>query len=59
MLIFISKKYNIRDYRGGGRSSARETISRVVAGSIADIILRNIMLKSILMYLKFMIFLWI
>lgn len=35
------KKYNIRDYRGGGRSSARETISRVVAGSIADIILRK------------------
>ena len=29
------KKYGIRDYRGGGRSSARETASRVVAGSIA------------------------
>jgi chorismate synthase len=28
-------KYGIRDYRGGGRSSARETISRVVGGSIA------------------------
>lgn len=28
-------KYGIRDYRGGGRSSARETISRVVAGAIA------------------------
>lgn len=30
------KKYKIRDYRGGGRSSARETVSRVVAGSIAS-----------------------
>ena len=29
------KKYGLRDYRGGGRSSARETAARVVAGSIA------------------------
>ena len=29
------KKYGNRDYRGGGRSSARETASRVVAGAIA------------------------
>lgn len=29
------QKYGIRDYRGGGRSSARETASRVVAGAIA------------------------
>lgn len=29
------KKYGIRDYRGGGRSSARETISRVVGGAVA------------------------
>lgn len=29
------KKYGIRDYRGGGRSSARETVSRVVAGGLA------------------------
>ena len=28
-------KYGIRDHRGGGRSSARETISRVVAGALA------------------------
>jgi chorismate synthase len=33
------KKYGIRDYRGGGRSSARETACRVVAGSIAKQIL--------------------
>ncbi len=30
-----SEKYGVRDYRGGGRSSARETIARVVAGSVA------------------------
>ena len=29
------KKYGIRDYRGGGRASARETIGRVAAGAIA------------------------
>ena len=29
------QKYGIRDYRGGGRSSARETVMRVVSGSIA------------------------
>jgi chorismate synthase len=34
-------KYGTRDYRGGGRSSARETISRVVAGAIAKIILKQ------------------
>jgi chorismate synthase len=36
------KKYGNRDYRGGGRSSARETACRVVAGSIAKQILKNI-----------------
>jgi chorismate synthase len=35
-------KYGIRDYRGGGRSSARETISRVVAGALAKLALRQI-----------------
>jgi chorismate synthase len=34
-------KYGIRDYRGGGRSSARETVSRVAAGVIAKKILSN------------------
>ena len=34
-------KYGIRDYRGGGRSTARETISRVVAGAIAKQALRQ------------------
>lgn len=36
------KKYGIRDYRGGGRSSARETSCRVVAGAIARQLLKNI-----------------
>ncbi|HSD08451.1 chorismate synthase [Flavobacterium sp.] len=36
------KKYGIRDYRGGGRSSARETASRVVAGAIAKQMLPQI-----------------
>ena len=35
------KKYGHRDYRGGGRSSARETASRVVAGAIAKQVLEN------------------
>ncbi|MGC6412182.1 MAG: chorismate synthase [Candidatus Puniceispirillaceae bacterium] len=36
-------KYGIRDYRGGGRSSARETAVRVAAGAVADIALRHIL----------------
>lgn len=35
------QKYGIRDYRGGGRSSARETASRVVAGAIAKLVLKE------------------
>ena len=35
------EKYGLRDYRGGGRSSARETACRVVAGSIAKQLLNN------------------
>ena len=35
------KKYGIRDHRGGGRSSARETAARVAAGSIAKQLLQN------------------
>lgn len=36
------EKYGIRDYRGGGRSSARETIARVVAGAVAKLYLRHL-----------------
>lgn len=35
-------KYGVRDHRGGGRSSARETISRVVGGAIAKLCLRQV-----------------
>ena len=36
------KKYGIRDYRGGGRQSARETACRVAAGAVAKIILNKL-----------------
>lgn len=36
-----TQKYGIRDHRGGGRSSARETISRVVGGAFASLVLRQ------------------
>ena len=35
-------KYGIRDYRGGGRSSARETAARVAAGAIAKLLLKEL-----------------
>lgn len=35
-------KYGIRDYRGGGRSSARETAARVAAGAIAKLMLNEL-----------------
>lgn len=38
----FEEKYGIRDYRGGGRSSGRETLSRVAAGSIAIKILNSL-----------------
>lgn len=34
-------KYGVRDYRGGGRSSARETAARVAAGAIAKLLLKH------------------
>ena len=40
------KKYGIRDYRGGGRQSARETASRVAAGAIAKIVLKKLIGKK-------------
>jgi chorismate synthase len=35
-------KYGIRDYRGGGRSSARETAARVAAGAVAKLLLQRL-----------------
>ncbi|MGV8812507.1 MAG: chorismate synthase [Gelidibacter sp.] len=40
------KKYGVRDYRGGGRSSARETASRVVAGAIAKQMLKDVKIHA-------------
>ncbi|PHR98659.1 MAG: chorismate synthase [Leeuwenhoekiella sp.] len=40
------QKYGIRDYRGGGRSSARETASRVAAGAIAKQFLKDIKINA-------------
>lgn len=40
------KKYGIRDYRGGGRSSARETASRVAAGAIAKQVIPAIKINA-------------
>lgn len=40
------KKYGIRDYRGGGRSSARETACRVVAGAIAKQVFSEIKINA-------------
>ena len=37
----FDEKFGFRDYRGGGRSSGRETIGRVAAGAIASKILNN------------------
>ncbi len=41
------KKYGVRDYRGGGRQSARETAVRVAAGAIARKILHNFLGDSV------------
>ena len=40
------KKYGIRDYRGGGRSSARETANWVVAGALAKQLIANISINA-------------
>lgn len=40
-------KYGIRDYRGGGRSSARETVARVAAGALAKLVLQQLGVKII------------
>ena len=39
-------KYGIRDYRGGGRQSARETAARVAAGAVARIVLKKLIGKN-------------
>ena len=38
----FDQKYGFRDYRGGGRSSGRETVARVAGGAVASLILKTI-----------------
>ncbi len=45
------EKYGIRDYRGGGRSSARETACRVAAGAVARKILAGVTIRASLIQL--------
>lgn len=42
------EKYGIRDYRGGGRSSARETAARVAAGGIARLVIPGVTIRGAL-----------
>jgi chorismate synthase len=44
-------KYGFRDYRGGGRSSARETASRVAAGSVARLVIPEVRIRAYLIEL--------
>src|SRR5215203_5041394 len=44
-------KYGLRDYRGGGRSSARETASRVAAGAVARLAIPEVRIRAYLVEL--------
>ncbi len=46
-----AQKYGIRDYRGGGRSSARETAARVAAGAVARLVVPNVKIRACLVQL--------
>ena len=45
------EKFGIRDHRGGGRSSGRETVSRVVAGYFASLIIPKVSIKSVISHI--------
>jgi chorismate synthase len=45
------QKYGIRDYRGGGRSSARETAARVAAGAVARLVIPDVKIRASLVQL--------
>ena len=47
----FTEKYGFRDYRGGGRSSGRETIGRVAAGAVASLLLKELGI-TVLAYTK-------
>lgn len=44
--VTYHQKYGIRDYRGGGRSSARETAARVAAGAIAKLLMPEVSIRA-------------
>jgi chorismate synthase len=44
-------KYGVRDYRGGGRSSARETAARVAAGAVARKVIPNVTIRAAMIQL--------
>ncbi len=44
-ITLTNKKYGLRDYRGGGRSSARETAMRVAAGRLPKYLAENLALR--------------
>ena len=44
-------KYGFRDWRGGGRSSARETAARVAAGAVARLVLPEVLIRAFLVEL--------
>jgi chorismate synthase len=44
-------KYRIRDWRGGGRSSARETAARVAAGAVARLVIQEVTIRAYLVEL--------
>jgi len=44
-------KYGFRDYRGGGRSSARETAARVAAGAVARLVIPEVRIRAYLVEL--------
>jgi len=46
-----AQKYGIRDYRGGGRSSARETAARVAAGAVARLVIPGVKIRASLVQL--------
>ena len=41
-----AQKYGIRDHRGGGRASGRETVSRVIGGYFAELVLKRVLIRS-------------
>ncbi|RST29537.1 chorismate synthase [Sphingomonas ginkgonis] len=49
--ITYDAKYGLRDWRGGGRSSARETASRVAAGAVARLVIPEVSIRAYLVEL--------